>query len=257
MRPYLTHEHPIRFAHRGSRVLWPENTMTAFQGAVDLGYRYLETDVHVTRDDVVVVFHDDVLDRLTDGTGKVWDWRWEDLRTLDAAFHFAPDRGFPLRGSGIGIPTLDELVRTFPEALVNIDLKQNGIAERVAIEVDRLGIGDRVMIGSFHGRRIARFRRATGGTVATSAGPAEVPAALAGRAGAVGADAFQVPEGSRGMRIVTRRFVDRAHAAGKHVHVWTVNEPDAMHRLLDLGVDGIVTDRPDLLDDVLAARSAS
>jgi glycerophosphoryl diester phosphodiesterase len=257
MRPYLTHEHPIRFAHRGSRVLWPENTMTAFQGAVDLGYRYLETDVHVTRDDVVVVFHDDVLDRLTDGTGKVWDWRWEDLRTLDAAHHFAPDQGFPLRCRGIGIPTLEELVRTFPDALVNIDLKQNGIAERMAIEVDRLGIADRVMIASFHGRRIARFRRATGGTVATSAGPAEVAAAVAGRPGAVGADAFQVPEGGRGVRIVTRRFVERAHDAGKHVHVWTVNEVDAMHRLLDLGVDGIVTDRPDLLDDVLAERSAA
>ena len=254
MRPYLTHEHPIRFAHRGSRVLWPENTMPAFQGAVDLGYRYLETDVHVTRDDVVVVFHDDRLERLTNGTGKVSEWRWEDLRALDAAYHFNPDAGFPLRGSGVGIPTLEELARTFPDALVNIDLKQRGIAERVAVEVDRLGLTERVMIGSFSGRRIARFRVASGGAVATSAGPAEVAAAVAGRASAGAADAFQVPEGARGVRIVTQRFVERAHAAGKHVHVWTINDEEAMHRLLDLGVDGIVTDRPDILNDVVAAR---
>ncbi|HSG79107.1 MAG TPA: glycerophosphodiester phosphodiesterase family protein, partial [Acidimicrobiia bacterium] len=104
---------------------------------------------------------------------------------------------------------------------------------------------------------VARFRRASGGAVATSAGPAEVAAAMAGRPGAGAADAFQVPEGGRGYRVVTRRFVDRAHAAGKHVHVWTVNDPAAMHRLLDLGVDGIVTDRPDILNDVLADRSAA
>ena len=229
--------------------------MVAFQGAIGLGYRYLETDVHVTRDDVVVVFHDDRLERLTNGSGNVADWRWADLETLDAAYTFDADSGYPLRGKGIGMPTLEELARTFPDAMINIDLKQDGIAERVAVEVDRLGLSERVMVGSFHGKRIARFRLATGGAVATSAGPAEVAAAVAGRADAGAADAFQVPEGGRGVRIVTRRFVDRVHAAGKQVHVWTVNDAGSMHRLLDLGVDGIVTDRPDLLNDVLAARS--
>ena len=98
MKPYLLHEHPLRFAHRGSRVLWPQNTMTAFQGAVDLGYCYLETDLHVSRDGRVVVFHDDGLEHLTDGAGKVWDHDWSYLRTLDAAHHFDPEHGHPRRG---------------------------------------------------------------------------------------------------------------------------------------------------------------
>jgi glycerophosphoryl diester phosphodiesterase len=252
MRPYLTHEHPIRLAHRGSRVLWPENTMTAFQGARELGYRYLEIDVHVTRDGRVVVFHDDELDRLTDGRGKVWEWRWEDLRRLDAAYSFDPAGGFPLRGTGIGIPLLEELATAWPEALLNIDLKQPGIEGQVAELVGRLGMEERVLIGSFRDRRIARFRRLTEGRVATSAGPTEVAWA---RLGIVGrADAYQVPERMGPIPVATHRFVTAAHRAGKQVHVWTVDDPAEMHRLLDLGVDGIVTDRPDVLNDVIAER---
>jgi glycerophosphoryl diester phosphodiesterase len=251
MKPYLAHEHPIRFAHRGSRVLWPENTMVAFQGAVDLGYRYIETDVHVSRDGRIVIFHDDRLERLTDGHGSFVDHDWEDLRGLDAASGFRAEDGFPLRGTGVGMPLLEEAVTTFPDRMFNIDLKQPGIAEAVAGEVHRLGIGDRVMIGSFYDRRIRAFRRAAPG-VATSAGPLEVARLLARKPrSGLGADAYQVPERSRGLRVVTRRFIDRAHSAQKHVHVWTVNEAVAMRRLIDLGVDGIVTDRPDVLNQVL------
>lgn len=255
MIPYLSHEHPIRFAHRGSRVLWPENTMVAFQGAVDLGYRYIETDVHVTRDGRVVIFHDDTLERLTDGSGRFADHDWEDLETLDAAHGFKPDEGFPLRGRGIGMPLLEEAVDTFPDQMFNIDLKQPGTARAVAEEVRRLGIEDRVMIGSFHDRRIRAFRRAAPG-VATSAGPAEVARSLARRPrDGIGADAFQVPEHGGGIRLVTPRFVRRAHTAGKQVHVWTVNDAEDMRRLLDMGVDGVVTDRPDVLNEVLGIAS--
>jgi len=259
VKPYLTHEHPLRFAHRGSRVLWPENTMVAFQGAVDLGYRYLETDVHVSRDGVVVLFHDDSLHRLTDGRGKVWEWTWEVLRTLDAAYHFDPDGGHPLRGTGVRIPTLEEAAATLPEALFNLDLKQRGIEERLAAEIERLGLADRVLIGSFHDGRIRRFREASRGRVATSAGPLEVSAALTaarlGRPVRTRADAFQVPERGGPLRVVGRRFLDAVHGGGAQVHVWTVNDPGAMWRLLDMGVDGIVTDRPDLLDEVVGERS--
>jgi glycerophosphoryl diester phosphodiesterase len=249
--PYLSHEHPIRFAHRGSRVLWPENTMVAFQGAVDLGYRYIETDVHVSRDGRVVIFHDDMLERLTNGVGQFVDHDWKDLKGLDAAHGFKPEDGFPLRGRGIGMPSLEEAVATFPDVCFNIDLKQPGIATAVAAEVRRLGIEGRVMIGSFHDRRIRAFRRAAPG-VATSAGPGEVARMLARKPTAgIGADAYQVPERGSGVRVVTRRFIDRAHAADKQVHVWTVNEATDMRRLLDLGVDGIVTDRPDVLNAVL------
>jgi glycerophosphoryl diester phosphodiesterase len=258
MKPYLTHEHPIRFAHRGSRVLWPQNTMVAFQGAVDLGYRYLETDVHVSRDGRVVVFHDDDLRRLTDGSGMVWDHHWDDLVGLDAAHWFGSDRGFPLRGSGVRMPLLEEVLVSFPDVLVNIDLKQDGIESSVADVIRRHSAVDRVLIGSFHDHRIARFRRETGGAVATSAGAYETRsahrAALRGRPVEGEADAFQVPERKGLLRVIRRRFVEAVHAAGKHVHVWTINDPVRMRRLLDSGVDGIVTDRPDLLDEVIAER---
>jgi glycerophosphoryl diester phosphodiesterase len=207
---------------------------------------------------VVVLFHDHGLERLTDGSGKVWEWRWDDLRGLDAAYHFDREAGYPLRGTGIGIPTLEEAVTTFPDSLFNIDLKQGDCEPDVANAVTRLGIEDRVMIGSFHGRRIERFRGFTEGRVATSAGPLEVANAMlfsvVHRPVSGPAAAFQVPERHGPLRIVTRRFVDAVHAGGKHVHVWTVNEAADMHRLLDLGVDGIVTDRPDVLNAVLEER---
>jgi glycerophosphoryl diester phosphodiesterase len=234
--------------------------MVAFQGAVDLGYRYLETDVHVSRDGRVVIFHDDRLERLTDGTGRIWEREWEDLRRLDAAHRFDPESGFPLRDRGVMMPLLEEAAAAFPDVLWNIDLKQAGIEEAVASLVTRMGLEDRVLIGSFHDRRIRRFRRLMGGRVATSAGPREVAAALGsarlGRVPGGAADAYQVPERGGPVPVVSNRFVAAAHRAGKQVHVWTVNDPATMHRLLDMGVDGIVTDRPDLLNDVVGEREA-
>ena len=251
MKEFLSHEHPIRLAHRGSRILWPENTMTAFQGAVDLGYRYLEIDVHVSSDGRVVVFHDDSLERLTDGVGKVWVRTWDELQSLDAAHNFKPKDGFPLRSTGLKIPLLEDLLATFPEALLNVDLKQAGIEEVVAAEVQRLHAEDRVLIGSFRDWRIREFRRLTQGRVAVSAGPREMARAVA--ACRVGlpirgvADALQIPR-----RIASARLIASAHKSGKQVHAWTVNEPDQMKALLAMGVDGIITDRPDLLNDVVS-----
>ena len=256
MKPYLAHEYPIRFAHRGSRLLWPQNTIEAFQGAADLGYIYMETDAQVTADGVVVLFHDHVLSDLTNGTGKVSEWRAADLRLLDAAYRFRPAQGHPRRGQGVGIPTLEEAVATFPGSLWNIDLKVSAVVEPLAAEVQRLGLHDRVLVASFHGDRIKRFRRLTAGRVATSAGPLETTRAWArarlGRVPRDGADAYQVPQG----RAVNARFVAAARAGGKQVHVWTVNTPHEMNLLLDDGVDGIVTDRPDVLNEVLATRRA-
>jgi glycerophosphoryl diester phosphodiesterase len=190
----------------------------------------------------------------------VWDHEWEHLRGLDAAYWFGADRGFPFRGAGVGIPRLDEVLMAFPDALMNIDLKQDGIEDAVAGVIRRLGATDRVLIGSFSDERVARFREVTGGAVATSAGPLETRAAIQsatrGRPISGEADAFQIPERHRLVRVATRRFVAAAHEAGKHVHVWTVNAPDRMARLLDRGVDGIVTDRPDVLDAVIAGRGS-
>lgn len=256
--PYLSLEHPIRFAHRGSRVLWPENTMHAFDAAVSgLGYRYLELDVRCSGDGVPMVFHDATLERTTNAAGPITDWRAEDLRSLDAAYRFGEDEGFPLRGSGIGIPTLEDVFSTFPGVHVNIDLKAPDIEWQVAEVILELGAEDRALIGSFHDVRIAKFRRITKGRVAVSAGPRAVAAMYtASRFGLAAPgrfQAYQIPF-RVGVIEVSRRMVDAVHRAGAHLHLWTVNEPEDMRKYLELGVDGIVTDRPDLLNEVLAER---
>ena len=233
--------------------------MTAFAGAVEVGYRYIETDVRVTRDGVVVVFHDADLDRTTNGTGKIADWDWEDLRHLDAGWSFGADDGYPHRGTGVGIPRLDDVFATWPELYVNIDLKAPRSEWAVAEAITRAGRRSSTLIGSFHDRRIAKFRRITRNEIATSAGPAAAVAAWAAsrsrRRLVRKVDAYQLPFDARGARL-DRKFVAAAHAAGAQVHAWTVNAAADMSRLLDLGVDGIITDRPDILNDVVQRRGS-
>ena len=252
---YLGREHPVRLAHRGSRVLWPENTHHAFDGAVELGYVYIETDIRVTSDGVVVVFHDETLERTTNGVGKVSDWNWDALSALDAAYNFSPDgESFPLRGMGIGISRLEDTLAEYPDVNFNVDLKAKDSEWLVAEVVVRMKRHDSVLIGGFVDTRIARFRRITKGTVATSAGPsaamAMYTASRIGKSLRSKADAYQLPATMRGVSL-DRKLVDAVHAAGAHVHVWTVNEEHEMQRFLALGVDGIVTDRPDILNNVL------
>lgn len=258
---YFAAEHPIRLAHRGSRTLWPENTMHAFAEAVDgLGYRYVELDVQLTKDRRVVVFHDPTLERTTNGAGRVADWTLDDLQLLDAGYRLEHEGDHPFRGRGIHIPTLEELYRTWPDLHLNIDLKASGSEWPVAEVVRAVDGEDRTLVASFHDGRIARFRRITRGAVATSAGPRMIMAMLAasrvGRAYATGVQAFQLPYDYRSLPIGAR-LVDAVHRAGCQIHLWTVNDPADMHRYLALGVDGIVTDRPDLLNEVIAERTAN
>lgn len=257
-RPALQHQTPMAIAHRGSRVLWPENTMVAFQGATDLGCRFLETDLHVTRDGVLVTHHDDTLERTTDGAGKISDYSLEELGQFDAGANFESDGAHPFRGQGVTVPTLEEVMTAFPDTVVTVDLKENNLEQILAGLAASRGWWDRLIVGSFSDRRLRRFRREVEGRVATSAGPVEIARFLAtvrmGRVPSMAADALQIPTRARGITVVDRKTVAAAHAALKHVHVWTINESSEMHRLLDLGVDGIITDRPDLLNDVLAER---
>lgn len=260
MKPcsYLSHEHPIRFAHRGSTILWPENTMTAFQGAVDSGCIYIETDLHVTIDGVLVTFHDDKLERLTNGKGWVKDWNWEDLRKLDAAYHFNPAANYPLRNSGITIPSLEKVMTTFPNLMLNLDLKQPGIEQNVVDFIKKFGYENRVMIASFKAGRVRRFRSLSGSCCATSAGYTEAGAfwvySRIGKSYKIPAAALQVPPRKGWLTIVDEKLIKNAHALGIQVHVWTVNEPQEMQRLIELGVDGIITDRIDLLNRVLSTQ---
>jgi glycerophosphoryl diester phosphodiesterase len=253
----LDSEGPLAIAHRGSRILWPENSMRAFQGAIDLGFDWLETDVHVTGDGAVVCLHDDTLDRTTNAHGDISLRRFSDLADIDAGYRHGPGEGHPFRGAGITIPSLEEVLNTFPEARLVVDLKTSGTELPLARLIAALGAWDRVIVGSFNDRRLRRFRGLTGGRVVTSTGPLATlvrwAPSLVGKTPRPAA-ALQVPERYGPLRVVNERTVAALSRAGAQVHVWTVNEPQDMHRLLDLGVNGIITDRPDLLRTVMQDR---
>ena len=241
----------IAFAHRGGayhpEIEGLENTLAAFEHAVALGYDYLETDVHVTRDGVLLAFHDSVLDRVTDRKGEIVRLTYEEVRTA-------------VIGGRAEVPTLAILFDAFPEARFNIDIKSEGAVSALADFINAREAWDRVLVGSFSRRRLQRFRRLVHQPVPTSATAAEVllfrylPSARLADLLTPDFAAFQIPYRHGPLLVANAGLVRRAHAAGKHVHVWTVDDPAEMNALLDLGVDGIFTDRTDLLKDVLIAR---
>ncbi|RYP87100.1 glycerophosphodiester phosphodiesterase [Nocardioides guangzhouensis] len=242
----------LAFAHRGGafhpEIEGLENSLAAFRHAVDLGYRYLETDVHVTRDGVLMAFHDRVLDRVTDGTGEVARLSRDEIREARI-------------GGRENVPTLGELFDTFPGVRFNIDIKAPGAVRPLADFLAAREAWDRVLVGSFRPRSLEEFRSLTDGRVATGAHPREAAAYAglpSGRLAAAltrgGPVAVQVPYRRGRVAITTAGLVRRAHAAGLHVHVWTIDDPAEMHELLDLGVDGLMTDRTDILRDVLVER---
>ena len=242
----------LAFAHRGGafhpELEGLENTMAAFAHAYDLGYRYLETDVHVTSDGVLLAFHDALLDRVTGRAGTIAD--------LDHA-----EVAEALIGGREQIPTMAALFERFPDARFNIDLKSDAAVAPLAAMVGSLGAQDRVCVGAFSQRRIRRFRALVGDRVATAAGPAEVAAfrflpsaTLVDTLTRSPAAALQIPHRFRRATVLTPGLLARAHALGKQVHVWTVDDSAEMRALLDLGVDGLMTDRTDLLREVLIER---
>jgi len=259
-RPFLEGEHPIAFAHRGGAKLWPENTLTAFRGALELGIRYIETDVHRTRDGQLVCFHDRALERTTDGHGPVALHTLAELRRLDAGGRFTRDgRTFPHRGAGVGIPTLEEALALDPGLRFNVEIKPEGpeVVELLWAFVERHRLQDRVLVGAAKDRQGLAFRRLARGAVPTSPGARGILRFwLGARTGLhrllrFDVDALQVPTKHHGLTVVDAAFVRAAHKHGLHVHVWTVDDPGEMRRLLQLGVDGLMSDRPDLLLDVL------
>jgi glycerophosphoryl diester phosphodiesterase len=244
--PFLDHPGPLPFAHRGGASEAPENTMPAFEHAVELGYRYLETDAHVTADGVVLAFHDDRLDRVTDRSGVVAELPWSEVRQARV------DGREP-------IPLLEDLLGAFPGTRVNIDPKHDAAVEPLAEVIRRTGSVERVCVGAFSDKRLARLRGLVGPDLCWSMGPRQVAALVAASrrlpgAGRLTAPCAQVPAHARGVPVVTRRLVDTAHRAGVQVHVWTIDDRDEMARLLDVGVDGIMTDRPMVLRELLESR---
>lgn len=240
---FLDWPHPIAFAHRGGAEEWPENTMLAFSSAVALGYSYLETDVRVTSDGVLIAFHDDVLDLVTDRTGRVDRLRWDEVRQAHV--------------QGEPIALLEDVLGAWPEARVNIDAKADAAVPAVVDALARTAAHDRVCIGSFVDRRVDRLRALTGGRVCTWMGRKQIARLRLASLG-LPASTFdpcaQVPVRHGRVPVVDRRFVDAAHRNGVAVQVWTVDHREEMERLLDLGVDGILSNRPTLLKRVLEER---
>lgn len=246
-------------AHQGGDGLWPSNTLASFEGAAALGADVLELDVHLTVDGHFVVIHDDTLDRTTDGTGPVAERTLAELQELDAGYDWVPAEPAgagaaetPYRGRGIALPTLAEVLTAFPSSAVNVEIKQDDVevARALCTELRDQLATERVMVGSFHADALRAFRDACP-EVATSASPREVLTFFLlarARLQAVTSppfEALQVPTERSGLTVVTPHFVKAAHARGVQVHVWTIDDVPTMERLVAMGVDGIITDRPD------------
>jgi glycerophosphoryl diester phosphodiesterase len=244
VRDFLDLPRPLAFAHRGGAAHYPENSWRAFEHAVALGYSYLETDVHATADGVLVAFHDKTLDRVTDRAGRIC---------------LLPGR--EVTAARIGgtdpIPLLEDLLGAWPDARFNIDVKDEPAVGPLAEVLGRTAAWDRVCVTSFSARRLAAVRRVLPRPVCMATSPLGIAAlrvstprpALAARLREASVRCAQVPIG-----VATPSFLRRAHAAGLQVHVWTINDKQTMTDLLDLGVDGIMTDETVALRDVLTSR---
>jgi glycerophosphoryl diester phosphodiesterase len=257
-------EWPVNLAHRGASALAPENTIKAFRLATEAGAGGLELDVHMTRNGHIVVIHDATVDRTTNGTGAVSEMTLDELRRLDAGHNFSPDGGptRPYRGRGVQVPTLVEVLRELPGVAVNIEIKAGtpGIEETVLGVLREANALGRALVVSTPHATVKHFRKVSGGYVSTGASRWEIGVFYISskfrleRLVRPAYDALQVPLRHRGTRVVTRRFVQAAHARGVRVDAWTINQADEMRRLLDLGVDVIMTDRPGVLAEVLENR---
>lgn len=252
-KPAFHQTEKMIFAHRGGRSLGPENTLYTFDKALASGAHVIELDTRLTLDGHLVVIHDDTVDRTTDGIGAVNGLSLEEIKRLDAAFDYSSDGGrtFPLRNSGVTVPSLSEVFRRFPHIAINIELKDDSIvaAETLCRLMPESGKARKVIVASFHSEVIRHFRgicpdTATAATFwevfrFTVLSKLRLEALFRTRAAAL-----QIPERACGVRLVTRRFIDAAHRRRLKVHVWNVNHPGKKQEFFDMGVDGIMTDFP-------------
>jgi glycerophosphoryl diester phosphodiesterase len=259
---YLDGPRPRLFAHRGGARIAPENTIEAFAAGLAAGADRLEMDVHATRDGHVVVLHDATVDRTTDGSGLVREMTLAELHRLDAGARFAGDGGdFSFRGRGVRVPTLAAVLEAFPGVPLNIEIKQDEPAiERAVLGVlDRFAARGQVLLAAEEGRIMARIRAAAPGVLTSFSAGDVLEFVTAWHGGTLDAYrppgvALQIPPSFGDVQLVTAESVAIAHGMELEVHVWTIDDPVEMERLLDLGVDGIMTDRPSVLKEVLVRR---
>lgn len=247
---------PLVITHRGGAGLWPENTLVGFHAASEMGVDILEMDIHSTLDGVLVVIHDETVERTTGGSGDIAAMTLEQVKQLDAGFSWTSDDGlsFPFRGQGLEVPTLEEVFNELPGVHMNIEIKQAefSIVEPFCDLIREHGMQERVLVASFDAGVLADFRRACP-EVATSASGSEVRVLYILSQARLGsfylppAQVLQVPEYSGSTYVLNARLVKAAQAKNVQVHAWTINEVTDMRRLVQAGLDGLITDYPDRL----------
>ena len=245
-KDFLRSRFPLAFAHRGGVQHFPENSLNAFKGAQQMGYEYMETDVHVTKDGKVIAFHDHKLDRVTDQSGNISDLKYSDLSIARI------DGQEP-------IPLLEELLEELPESKFNIDPKHDAAVQPLAKVISKMNCINRICIGSFSDTRITELHRLIGPELCTGMGPKSISKLQMSKFSkkffrTPFGDCAQVPSKIKGVSFITKDFVNRAHEHGKVVHAWTINDANEMEYLLDIGVDGIMTDNLEVLKSVYLSR---
>lgn len=262
VHPYYAADlnYPLVIAHQGGDGIWPGDTMFAFQNAANLGVDVLEMDVHITKDNVLVLMHDETIDRTTNGTGEIESMTLAQIKQLDAGHDWTPDEGatFPFRGQGVSVPTMEEVFTAFPEMRMTIEIKKTttSMAKPFCELIREYNMQDKVLIASFHDERLKEFREECP-EVATSSAKNETTAFVLLTKPFLGSFyspkffSLQVPEESGGITVMTPAFVNAAHERNLAVEPWTINDKDTMQKLIQWGVDGIITDRPDLMLEIL------
>lgn len=252
--------YPLVIAHQGGDGVWPGETMFAYQNAVKLGVDVLEMDIHITEDGVLVLMHDETVDRTTDGSGEIESMTLEELKKLDAGYDWSTDDGatFPFRGKGLTVTTLEEVFTAFPDKHMTIEIKKTNapMTQPFCELIRKHKMEDKVLAASFYDDKLKEFRKECP-EVATSSAKNETTAFVLLTKPFLGSFyspkffSLQVPEESGGITVMTPAFVKAAHERNLAVEPWTINDAETMKKLIDWGVDGIITDRPDILMEVL------
>lgn len=265
-RPYYANkpDRPLVIAHQGGDGVWPGETMLAFQNSAALGVDVLEMDIHITADGELILMHDETVDRTTNGSGEIESMTLADLKELDAAYDWSPDDGqtFPYRGQGLAVATLEEVFQTFPGMRMTIEIKRTdaSMAEQFCELIREYNMQDKVLAASFHDDRLSEFRSVCP-EVATSSAKNETTVFVLMTKVFLGGwyspafSSLQVPEESGGITVMTPGFVRAAHARNLAVEPWTINDEETMRKHIEWGVDGIITDRPDILMKVLSENN--
>ena len=255
---------PLIIAHGGAKELFPENTMVAFDGSIEIGIDMLEIDVCLTKDDILITHHDRTIDDMTDGSGEIQSYTFEDLKAFNFGYGFkALDGSYPYRDSHVSVTALEEVFAKYPDMLYNVEIKNDGeVGEKAAAIlytlIGKYDLYDNILVPSFHDETINHFRELTNGSVYTSSAREETKkfiychiAQVDNLVFNVGYEAMQLPLSNSGVNLATKAIINDAHRRNIAVHYWTIDDPEVMKELILMGADGIITDRPDLLNEVL------